>query len=326
VTTFSDSNVAGSGSLRAAILATNADPGTADDVITLSAGTYTLTLQHSGPRTNDGRDGALAITSTKHRLIIRGTTSGGVPATVIDAGGLSGLADRAFEIVNPGTTVVFQDLVIENGYAQDNGGLSLAAEPYSASDGGGILNNGGNLTLTDVVLQNNTAKGGDVATEFEGLYSVGGFAYGGGLYDSGGTLTLTSDTFTGNSALGVNVSTATISGSVYGGGFYASEATVTLTGNTFSHNAAIGGPGGSAVGGGFDVNAAVMNTLTGNTLSNNSATAGAYGSACGGGFYAGIGYSVSAETCALAGNSIFSNAAIGGQAQGGGFFVIGPIL
>jgi hypothetical protein len=63
VTSFTDSSAAGSGSLRAAILAANADLGTADDVITLSAGTYALTLQHSGPRTNDGRDGALAAHS-----------------------------------------------------------------------------------------------------------------------------------------------------------------------------------------------------------------------------------------------------------------------
>jgi hypothetical protein len=47
-TIFTDGG-AGSGSLRAAIIATNADTGTATDTIQLKAGTYSLTIRNRRP-------------------------------------------------------------------------------------------------------------------------------------------------------------------------------------------------------------------------------------------------------------------------------------
>ena len=104
-TTFAD-GVLGSGSLRDAVLQFNADAGSGDDTIQLQAGTYTLTIQNAGGHHETaGLTGDLNITSTSHRLIIQGAG----PSTIIDA---SQLLDRVFQIVNPGTVVVFQNLVI----------------------------------------------------------------------------------------------------------------------------------------------------------------------------------------------------------------------
>ena len=62
-----------------------------------------------------------------------------------------------------GTQVVFRDLVIQGGLAQDDGSEGALAGTTDAL-GGGVLNNGGNVTLDNVVLQNNVARGGDAAS------------------------------------------------------------------------------------------------------------------------------------------------------------------
>src|SRR5713101_2441243 len=93
-TTFAD-GVLGSGSLRDAILQTNADAGSEDDIINLLAGTYALTIKNTGGHHETaGFEGDLNITNTSHKWIIQGTG----PSTIIDAGQLQ---DRVFQIVNP---------------------------------------------------------------------------------------------------------------------------------------------------------------------------------------------------------------------------------
>jgi hypothetical protein len=107
-TTFADGGL-GSGSLRDAVLQFNADTGTADDTIQLESGTYTLSIRNSGGHHETaGLTGDLNLTQTSHRWIIQGAG----PSTIIDA---SQLQDRVLQIVNPGTQVVFQDLVIPVG-------------------------------------------------------------------------------------------------------------------------------------------------------------------------------------------------------------------
>src|SRR5262249_29827519 len=114
VTTFADGG-AGSGSLRAAIIAANADTGTATDTISLASGTYALTMQNTAGGENAAATGDLDITSTVHKLIIQGQGTSGPNATIIDA---SALNDRVFNIVNAGTQVEFDNLVIKSGLAQ----------------------------------------------------------------------------------------------------------------------------------------------------------------------------------------------------------------
>jgi hypothetical protein len=155
-TTFAD-GVLGSGSLRDAVLQFNADPGTDDDIIQLQAGTYALTILNvGGHHETAGLTGDLNLTQASHHWIIQGAGSSGANATVIDAGQLQ---DRVLQIVTPGTQVVFQDLVIQGGLAQDDGSEGALAGTTDAL-GGGLLNNGGDVTLDNVVVQNNVARGG----------------------------------------------------------------------------------------------------------------------------------------------------------------------
>src|SRR6516165_8533399 len=175
-TTFAD-GVLGSGSLRDAVLQFNADASSDDDIIQLLAGTYHLTIQNAGGRHETaGLTGDLNLTQTSHHWIIQGAGT----STIIDAGQLQ---DRAFEIVTPGTQVVFRNLVIQGGLAQEDGTNGTLAGTTDAL-GGGILNNGGNVTLDNVILQNNVARGGDAT------FGDGHNARGGGIHSTGGALSM----------------------------------------------------------------------------------------------------------------------------------------
>jgi hypothetical protein len=147
--------------------------------------------------------------------------------------------------VNPGIQVLFQDLVIQGGLAQDNG-LDGALAGTTDALGGGILNNGGNLTLDNVVFQNNLSRGGEVAV----LSASGHNADGGGCYSIGGTLTLAGATLTNNQAIGGRggdhdgTIPAGAGGSASGGGLYATGGSLDIAGCTIASNRATGGPGG----------------------------------------------------------------------------------
>jgi hypothetical protein len=285
-TTFLDGGL-GSGSLRDAVLQFNADAGTADDIIQLLPGTYALTIPNVGGRHETaGLTGDLNLNQTSHRWIIQGAG----PSTVIDA---SQLQDRVFQIVNPGTQVIFQDLVIQGGLAQDDGSDSALAGTTDAL-GGGILNNGGDVTLDHVVLQNNVAQGG---TRFDGLN-----ARGGGLYSTGGTLTIANSTVAANGASGGVgaydgasgcVSTCTFPGGTGGGsqgsGLYVGRGALTISDSTIAGNSlrggtgggsryGVGGGGGAAQGSGLWLAAGTTAQISLSTIAANLAAGGAHGS------------------------------------------------
>src|SRR5262249_26432489 len=156
----------------------------------LSPGTYSLTVRNVGNRHETaGLTGDLDLTQTSHRWIIQGAG----PSTIIDA---SRLQDRVFQIVNPGTQVVFQDVVIQGGLARDDGADGALAGT-TAGLGGGIFNNGGCLTLDNVVLQNNVARGGDGPPGQPGYNALGG-----GLFSTGGALSISASTLANNQANG----------------------------------------------------------------------------------------------------------------------------
>jgi hypothetical protein len=237
-TTFTD-GVQGSGSLRDAVLQFNADTGTEDDIIQLLAGTYALTIQNpDGRHETASLTGDLNLTQTSHHWIIQGAGS----STIIDA---SQVQDRVFQIVNPGTQVVFQDLVIQGGLAQDDGSDGALAGTTDAL-GGGILNNGGNITLQNVVVQDNVARGGDVTV----LTVPGHGANGGGVYSTGGALTIAGATISNNQAIGGRggdhngLLQAGNGGSTAGGGLYATGGSLDISDSTITSNQATGGRGG----------------------------------------------------------------------------------
>jgi hypothetical protein len=336
-TTFADGSL-GSGSLRDAVLQLNADPGSDDDMIQLQAGTYTLTLQNTGGRhETTGLEGDLNITSTAHRLIIQGAGSSGANATIVDA---SQLQDRVFQIVNPGTQVVFQDLVLQGGLAQDDGSDGALAGSTDAL-GGGVLNNGGNVTLDDVVLQNNVARGGNAAV----LSGPGYNARGGGLYSTGGALTMAGATMANNQALGGRGGDHNgpqfggSGGSAGGGGLYATGGSLDISDTMITGNRATGGRGGDgyfgidgtgvgggnggyAPGGGLYVSGGSL-TIAASTISSNQGTGGSGGlgwnvEAVGvaGGLYNGGTLTVTGST--LSGNSADS----GGGIENGGTLMV----
>jgi len=282
-TTFADGGL-GSGSLRDAVLQFNADTGTADDTIQLLPGTYSLTIRNvNGRHETAGLTGDLNLTQTSHRWIIQGAG----PSTIIDA---SQLRDRVFQIVNPGAQVVFRDLVITGGLAQDDGSNGALAGTTDAL-GGGIFNNGGDVTLDDVVVQNNVARGGD-----GGIGRDGHNAQGGGVYSTAGGLTISRGALASNKATG---------GGGGAGSFYGGD----------------GGDGGAAQGGGLYATGGFL-TLTDSTVANNRATGGGAGDATSsysggdGGISQGGGLYVSDALLDVSGTMIGTNEAIGGS---GGF-------
>jgi hypothetical protein len=324
-TTLADGGL-GSGSLRDAVLQFNADTGTADDIIQLEAGTYSLTIQNIGSRHETaGLTGDLNLTQTSHRWIIQGAG----PSTIIDA---SQLQDRVFQIVNPGIQVLFQDLVIQGGLAQDNGSDGALPDTTDAL-GGGILNNGGDVTLDNVILQNNVARGGDA-----GGRQAGYNAQGGGLYSTGGALTISHSTLANNQATGGRGGYFDYGGSAGGGGLYTTGGSLDISDSMVTSNRATGGRGGNgsgymfggngglATGGGLYVNGIAL-TISTSTITSNQGTGGIGGSyygedgnCLGGGLYSLATLTVSDST--LSGNSA---AGSGGYGGGGAIYSSGPL-
>src|SRR4030095_9180919 len=150
--------------LRSAIAAANADVSATPSVINLQpATTYNLTLANATQENADAT-GDLDITTTAHKVTIIGGGSSGPNATIIDASGLitGSSRDRAFHITSSGVTVIFQDLVIQNGRAADDGTNGVSTNPTAQNTnraGGGILNNGGSVTLDNVGVQSCQALG-----------------------------------------------------------------------------------------------------------------------------------------------------------------------
>jgi parallel beta-helix repeat protein len=160
-----------------------------------------------------------------------------------------------------------------------SGNNTFADPSYPVSYGGGIYNSGGTVTLTNSTVSGNTAS-----------------SYGGGIFNvDSGTATLTNSTISGNSANDPNagggggianvsgstitLTNSTVSGntasSYYGGGIYNAGGTATLTNSTISGNTA------SSSGGGI-YNYSGTVTLTNSTVSGNTSNSTVSG---GGGIY-----------------------------------------
>jgi hypothetical protein len=314
------------GSLRAAILAANATPG--DNTIILPAGDYQLTLAGAGEAAGDGTTGDLDI---QGNLTIQGD---GSDTTTIDALRL----DRVFEVL--GGNVTISGVTIENGQAQI---------------GGGLLNQGGTVTLSDCDLDFNLARpaasdssngvmGGAIASVGGALviqhttiergiafaYPTGDNAQGGGIYIIDGALTVTDNSVLFQSAARGGTVASGTGGNGQGGAIYAANSTATLTNSTIdSGNLVLGGAfggysssgdgqGGDAQGGGIYANNSTL-TLTGCTIIGHAQSggdfAGAEGNTQGGGIYA-ANSTVIATKCAYTFDTAFG----GSSGQGGGIY------
>jgi hypothetical protein len=151
-------------------------------------------------------------------------------------------------------------------------GLTLTGGRAVGGDGGGVLNDGGNLTMTNSVVRGNgAATGGGLAAMGTGCRTtlsectISGNTIsgnGGGVYNgTGATLTMTNCTIGGNTAAG------------QGGGIYnGNGATLSMTGCTISINFSSVNPGRYPYGGGGLCSDGTA-TLTDVTVSGNSVTA-----------------------------------------------------
>jgi CSLREA domain-containing protein len=197
VTTSADEFNAGSKcSLREAIWSANHDvasmapgctSGSGADLVKVPAGTYNLTIAGAGEQLD--ATGDLDVTA---------------PVTIVHTGDGTATVnaqslDRVFEVnAAGGAAVTISGLVIEGG------------SPPSATDGGGILNSAGVLSLSDSTVTSNLSlrHGGGIETTSSGITNVVNSTIsansanvdGGGVDNSGGTTSLINATVTANTA------------------------------------------------------------------------------------------------------------------------------
>jgi hypothetical protein len=200
----------GPGSLREAILAANSEPGA--DLISFAPA---------------ARDGSIALTGGQLN-ITDDLTIDGPGANHLTVSGNN--SSRVFSISGGTTDVELSGLTIADGMATGN---TVVGPSGAVTMGGGILNSGGNLTVSQVTLSNNR---------------VVGFNGAGGAIASvlGATLSVEHGTFTGNRATGSNFG---FGGGTGGGIFSDAGSTLIVAHSTFTGNQGIGSDGSAGRGG-----------------------------------------------------------------------------
>jgi hypothetical protein len=261
--TVTNSHDSGPGSLRAAIAAAP-DGDTIKFAGSLRGQTIALT------------SGELLITTS---IDIDGLGSGLV---AVSGGG----AGRVFE-VDAGLDVTISGLTITDGFAPDEGGgilndgsnltlsgdaltRNVASESASSSGAGGALYSlGGTVNISGCQIDDNQALGGAGASAF-------GDAFGGGLDIQGGSASLVDSTLSGNEARGG----ADSGDGLAGGGALFTQVPTGITDCIITDNKAIGGddtPNNGAYGGALDIYGS-STTIMGCTISGDQAVGGAGGS------------------------------------------------
>lgn len=264
VTKFTDSNDGACDtdcSLREAIGAANRTPGR--DEIHLASGVYSVTIPTLTDEEGDTIDedaNALGDLDIADDLLLTGSGAG---STIIAGSGATyrfgGGADRLFDILAH-AHVTIEDLTIQHGRVSEKGGglsnsgvLALnrvhlvdnyAASGFKIGHGGGIFNDG-TLTVTNSLIANNRADGGEAS-----------YGQGGGIRNDG-VMTLIQSTVRDNRVWDDND---------YGiGGGILNRGTLRVERSTLSGNGTPGGPGGALanlLGGSVEV---INSTLSGNS-------------------------------------------------------------
>jgi hypothetical protein len=305
-------------SLRGAIIRANTNPNADPVVINLKpATTYGLTLNNAAQE-NAAASGDLDITTSLHTVTITGGGSAGPNATVIDAAMMNTATrrDRVFHVTGSNVRVTFQNLVIRNGQAADDGSSGASTNPTAQNTnrfGGGILNNGGSLTLNSVLIQSCQAlgKGDSVVNDHTTLD-----AFGGGIasFAATGNVIIIDSSLTANAANGGNGGNFNngAGSNAKGGSIYFEGGTLNIRSSRILSSSAKGGMGGNGPG--------------------NQQNGGMGGTAHGGGAYIGGGAVIidnsTFESCtAVGGNSGTgqNGTNAGADSGGGGLFSLGNV-
>jgi hypothetical protein len=204
------------------------------DTIALATGaTFMLNAVDNTPAA--GANGLPMITAAGGGLTILG--NGG---TVERTTALGTPAFRLF-CVDAGASLTLRDLTVRGGRAENWYG--------TLTQGGGIYSQG-SLGLSNVIVENNVARGASGQWTFPGSAAEGG-----GIY-SGGTLDVANCVIRNNAAIGGDGQPAftygdgvrfpaTAGGNGYGGGICVAAGTASIRRTTITSNVAQGGRGGS---------------------------------------------------------------------------------
>ena len=235
------------------------------DTITLAAGrTFTLTASDN---TTDGPTGLPVVAGGEDLTIvgngdvIERSTATGTPAFRlfdVAAGGSLRLQNLSLQggLFYPGLGQPAQGGAVYNQGAlslssvvvQNNTAQGLDSDYYTSAAFGGALYSAGSLVMTECTIRNNAAIGA-VGRNYFGYVFPGADARGGGLYVAGGTAAISNSTFTTNTAQGgAGVFIGADGGNGFGGGLYAAGGTITVLNTQVSQNSATGGQGGSGAG------------------------------------------------------------------------------
>jgi CSLREA domain-containing protein len=221
-------------SLRDAIIAANNNAGA--DVVTLPAGTYTLSI--AGVNEDFAATGDLDI---RDDLTINGAGAG---TTVVDGGAI----DRVFHVVT-NSTVVMNDLTVRNGATTQAGGGISASGVLTLNEvvvsGNQTSGQGGGIVAATLILNSSVVTGNQTSDQGGGIFA--------------GSLTMTGSTVSGNHSTGDQ-----------GGGIFLINGASSITGSTISGNTAGDDGGGIFLNGSINVNAPATLTITNSTISDNS--------------------------------------------------------
>jgi hypothetical protein len=339
MSTFTVLNVqdSGPGSLREAIVASNAAPGA--DLIRFAPG---------------ARDGTIALTGGQLSITDQLTIDGPGANRLIVSGND---ASRVFQIGN-GVVVSIDGLTITRGRAVGQGGGILNAGALTLSDavlsdsravgvagvsvivdafGGGIFNSG-TLTVRHSRFVHNQSLGADGTSALTGSSALGGAITSNGNAVAPATATVSNCTFLGNQAVG-GAAGAGASRAGIGGAISNATGTFTVRQSTFRDNKAVGGldngvPGGFGAGAGGAIgNVARFGDATLNvsqsTFLDNEAVGGAAGAggtaqpgrggAIANYIFGGLPAPVTVKaTASVSGSTLLGNQAVGGAGTTGG--------
>jgi hypothetical protein len=191
----------------------------------------------------------------------------------------------------------FRIFTIGSGRAVTISGLTVSRGNGFNGDGGGILNNGGILNLTNVTVSNNSAfYGGGIYNAGAGTLIVtnstismnSSIGDGGGIFNDSGVLTVTNSAVNSNSTRssggGIynNDGAATVTNSTVGinsagsngGGLYSGNGSLAVTNSMVSGNSALGNGGGGGIYNGSGTLAVTSSTIIGNASSEVGSTGG----------------------------------------------------